>query len=144
MPGIDFKQMWSGLRPRLEAIWNNDWLDGLYELVHRGLVASGILSPALTKGPLGFLWATLVWIAMLPLVTIASFLCFLLVFPFSLAWGVWRLVAWPFTGRWSALRTPVASRIAEISDSLRAFSQQTWRQRVLSVLKSIGIDLLNA
>ncbi len=123
MPGIDVKQMWKALGQKLLTAWKffSDWLSDPFEVVQRGLVASGVLSPALTKGALGFIWGAFVWIALLPLVMIVWGASFLVVLPFSLAWGALRLLAWPFTGRWEDLRAPVASRMTEMGDSLRVF-----------------------
>lgn len=79
--------MWTTLRLNLVTIskFFDAWLNDPYELVQRGLTASGVLSPALTKGALGFVWGAFVWIALLPLVTIVTFAIFLLVLPFVLA-----------------------------------------------------------
>jgi hypothetical protein len=61
MPGIDLKQMWKALGQKLLTVWKffSDWLSDPFEVLQRGLVASGVLSPALTKGALGFIWGSL-------------------------------------------------------------------------------------
>jgi hypothetical protein len=101
MPGIDLKQMWTELRPKLEAIWKffDACLKDPFEVMQRGLGASGLLSPALTKGALGSVWAAFVWFATLPLAVLIYLPLLALAFPFILAWGIWCVVKWPFTPR---------------------------------------------
>lgn len=98
MPGIDFKQMWSVLRPNLLTIWKfcDDCLNNPFAVVQRGLDSLGILSTASTRSVLGFAWAAFVWFATLPLVVLIWVPLFLLAIPSMLVWGVWKLVTWPF------------------------------------------------
>jgi hypothetical protein len=101
MPGIDLKQMWATLRSILEAIWKpfEAWFNDPFEITQRGLVSSGILSPASTQGALGVVWTVFVWFATLPLLTLAYLTALALALPGIIGLWIWRLVNWPFTPR---------------------------------------------
>ena len=101
MPGIDFKQMWTTLRSMSEAIWKffEAWLNDPFEMMQRGLVSSGILSPASTQGALGFIWTVFVWFAALPLLSLGYLTALTLALPGIVASSISLLVKWPFTLR---------------------------------------------
>lgn len=157
MPGIDLKQMWTGMRPSLKAIWNfsNAWLERPQDVVQRGLVTSGILTTTSTHSLLGLLWTAFVWTAVLPWMLLFYFPSVLLAIPFILSRHAMRFVARLLIGSTpsvaapsASLESPEASVITLPTDVLRPPAQAWWQNvwggfrtfAYLSVLALAGLS----